>query len=43
MPMWINHVCERLMTFWLTATPNDFGRMSILVVVLGWFLMRPKH
>jgi len=40
MPMWIFHVCDRLMVFWLSATPTDFCRASAIVVVGGWILTR---
>lgn len=43
MPMWISHVCDRLMLFWLTATPTDFCRLSVLVVVAGWVLTRERR
>lgn len=43
MPMWISQVCDRLMVFWLTATPTDFGRVSVMVVVAGWVLSRASR
>jgi hypothetical protein len=40
MPIWICHVCDHLLAFWLTATPTDFGRVAVLVVLLGWIFSR---
>ena len=40
MPVWISHVCDRLMVFWLASTPTDFGRVSVMVVIGGWILSR---
>ena len=40
MPIWMCQVCDRLMSYWLTATPIDFGRASLLIVVTGWALSR---
>lgn len=40
MPIWISQVCDRLMTYWLSASLVDFARVSILAVVAGWVLSR---
>jgi len=43
MPLWIYNICDRLMGIWLTASPSDFGRVSIVVVVFGWFMTRSQR
>lgn len=43
MPIWVCQFCDRLMVYWLSATPADFCRVSVLVVVTGWILSRPKR
>jgi hypothetical protein len=43
MPLWICIFCDRLMDFWLTASPSDFGRVWILVVVFGWMVARSQR
>ena len=40
MPFWIAQLCDTLATRWLAATPFDYGRLSLLIVVFGWVLSR---
>lgn len=40
MPMWMYQVCNCLVVFWWNATPIDFGRVSVMVVVAAWILSR---
>lgn len=40
MPFWIAQVCDGLTARWIAATPMDYGRVSLLIVVMGWVLSR---
>jgi hypothetical protein len=40
MPTWIAQLCEGLSYRWAVATPADIARVSLLLVVLAWFLAR---
>jgi hypothetical protein len=40
MPLWIAQLCELLTSRWIAATPTDYGRVSLLIVVFGWVLSR---
>jgi hypothetical protein len=43
MPFWMSNICDRLMAVWLTASPGDFGRVSMVVVVFGWLMTRTQR
>jgi hypothetical protein len=40
MPYWIAQLCDGLTSRWISATPMDYGRASLLIVALGWILSR---
>jgi hypothetical protein len=40
MPIWIAQLCDGLTTRWMSATPSDYGRASLVIVILGWVLSR---
>ncbi|MGQ0636522.1 MAG: hypothetical protein ACT4QC_18060 [Planctomycetaceae bacterium] len=40
MSLWITQLCEGLTYRWAIATPADVARVSLLMVVLAWFLAR---
>lgn len=42
MPIWLSLICDQLTTCWLNATPADYGRVLILVIVTGWILSRAQ-
>jgi hypothetical protein len=40
MPLWVAQLCDSLTTHWTAATPLDYARLCVLIVVLGWILSR---
>jgi hypothetical protein len=36
MPLWVGQLCDSLTSTWVAATPADYGRIALLIVVLGW-------
>jgi hypothetical protein len=40
MPYWIYTLCERAMAALSGASPTEFGRIAVAVVVLGWSASR---
>jgi hypothetical protein len=43
MPIWLAQLCDSLTSRWVAATPADYGRVSLLVVALGWVFARGKR
>lgn len=40
MPIWIAQICDSLTGRWIAATPMDYGRAALVIVVLGWVFSR---
>lgn len=40
MPPWVLQLCEGFTSRWTNATPADYGRLLVAIVLAGWFLTR---
>ena len=43
MPFWISDLCAAATSSWTALSPVDYGKLGVLVVLLGWALTRVKR
>ena len=38
MPYWVAQLCDGITTSWIAATPADYGKVAIVIVLVGWLV-----
>jgi len=38
MPYWVAQLCDGITACWIAATPADYGKVAVVIVLVGWLV-----